>query len=34
MNMEILNRYKVIEWIYNYWINVKLLSEYRIIEWM
>ena len=32
MNTDLLNKYKVIEWIYNYWINVKLLNEHRIIE--
>ena len=32
MNLEILNKYKVIEWIYNYWINVKLSNEHIIIE--
>ena len=32
MDIEVLNKYKVIEWIYNYWINVKLLNEHIIIE--
>ena len=34
MNIEILSKYKVIEWIYKYWINVWLLNKYRIIEWI
>ena len=34
MNIEILKKYKVVEGIYSYWINVKLLNEYRIIKWI
>ena len=32
MNIELLNKCKVIEWIQNYWINIKFLNEYGIIE--
>ena len=32
MNIKILNKYKVIEWIQNYWKNAKLSTEYRITE--
>ena len=32
MNIELLNKYKVIEWVWNYLTNIKLLNEYRIIE--
>ena len=34
MNIELLHKYKVIEWVYYYWIDLKLLNEYRIIEWI
>ena len=27
MNIELLNKYKVIEWIYNYWLSTKFLNE-------
>ena len=32
MNIELLNKDKVIKGKGNYWINVKLLNEYKIIE--
>ena len=32
MNIELLNKYKVIEWIYNYWLNkIKLTNQIRLI---
>ena len=33
MNIELLNKYEVIEWVWNYLTNIELLNEYRIIEW-
>ena len=32
MNMELLDEYKIIEWVQNYWMNIKFLNEYRIIK--
>ena len=32
MNIELLNKYEVIEWVWNYLTNIELLNEYRIIE--
>ena len=32
MNIELLNKYKAIKWILNYWIGIKVLNKYRIIE--
>ena len=31
MNTELLNKYKVIEPMQNYWINMKLMNEYRTV---
>ena len=32
MNIELLNKYKVIKGIHIYWISTKLLNKQRIIE--
>ena len=32
MNIELLNKYKVIEGMYNFCISIMLLNEYRTIE--
>ena len=32
MNIELLNKCKVIEWTQNYWKDVKLLNEFIVIE--
>ena len=34
MSIEIFNKYQIIEWILNYWINGKLLNKYEIIQWI
>ena len=32
MNIELLNKYEVTEWIKNYWIDKKLMNKKRILE--
>ena len=32
MNIELLNKYEVTEWIKNYWIDIKLMNKKRILE--
>ena len=34
MSIEIFNKYQIIEWIQNYWINGKLLNKYEITQWI
>ena len=33
MDIESLSEYRIIEWNWNFWININLLNEYRIFEW-